>query len=297
MTKQLTTTPKKQLTIKQLLAGDYFKNELAKLLPKHIKSERFARVALTAMTRTPNLNKCTQDSLFQCMLDCSSYGLEPDNRLAYLIPYGTKCTLILSYMGLIELCKRNGDVSQVYSVIVKQADFFEYEMGLRRDVTHKPALSNRGEVIGAYAIVKLKDGDFDFEYMETADIEKVKNTSASGNSGPWKDHWEEMAKKTVIRRLLKRQTLSPEVRDAIGTDDVHETKSEQQKFAEAHPVKQVEVPNDEPMFPEEPKAIETPKPKVDIDESMFTSEEEMEKTRAEVIKEEQADDFFKGGEE
>jgi recombination protein RecT len=228
-----------KLTIKQQLSGDAFKQEVAKALPQHITPERFIRVALTALNRTPKLNQCTQESLFKCMLDCSSLGIEPDGRRAYLIPYGDECTLIISYMGLIELCKRNGDVSNVYAVLVHKNDQFELVEGVNRDIIHKRALEDRGDIVGSYAVVKFKDGDYDFEYMDLSEIEAIRKRSKSGTSGPWKTDWGEMAKKTVIRRLLKRQILSPEIRDAIDKEDAQETLTIAQKAERAKPAEMV----------------------------------------------------------
>jgi len=237
-----------QLTIKQQLQGDAFKSEVAKALPKHLTPERFIRVAVTALNRTPKLLKCTQPSLFKCLLDCSSLGIEPDGRRAYLIPYGTECTLIISYMGLIELCKRNGDVSNVFAAVVHEKDFFEYDLGTDRQITHKPVLKDRGDILGAYAVVSFKDGEKDFEFMDIGEINAIRDRSKSGQNGPWKTDWAEMAKKTTIRRLLKRQILSPEVRDQIDKEDSQETQSHQQRASNAKPADRnpfEDIPDDE----------------------------------------------------
>ena len=241
------TTKSQPLTIKQQLASPAFKNEVQKALPKHITSERFIRVALTAVNRTPKLLSCTQASLFKCLLDCSSLGIEPDGRRAYLIPYGKECTLIISYMGLIELCKRNGDVSNVFGAIVRENDFFEYDLGTERKITHRPTLKDRGEILGAYAVVSFKDGEKDFEFMDVGEINAIRDRSKAGSHGPWKTDYAEMAKKTTIRRLLKRQILSPEIRDTLDKEDSYEAKSFQQKEAEKVTVNPFEdLPEEEP---------------------------------------------------
>jgi recombination protein RecT len=237
-----------QLSIKDRLSGDSFKAEIAKALPAHLTPDRFIRVALTALNRVPKLQECTQVSLFKCMLDCSALGIEPDGRRAYLIPYGRECTLIISYMGLIELCKRNGDVSNVYAALVHENDFFEYDLGTERQITHKPVLKDRGEVLGGYAVVSFKSGEKDFEFMDVIEINKIRDRSKAVTSGPWKSDWGEMAKKTTIRRLLKRQILSPEIRDQIDKEDSYESQSFQQKAANAKPADQnpfADVPDEE----------------------------------------------------
>ena len=94
MSKQLA---KQDKTLRGWLQSDIFKNSVAQALPAHLSSEKFQRIALTALQRTPKLASCKQESVFQCLLDLGSYGLLPDGRSAHLIPYGKTCTLILDY--------------------------------------------------------------------------------------------------------------------------------------------------------------------------------------------------------
>jgi recombinational DNA repair protein RecT len=55
--------------------------------------------------------------------------------------------------------------------------------------------------------------------MSVDEVEKVRAASRAGGSGPWKDWWSEMAKKTVFRRASKWLKLSAEVADAFERDD------------------------------------------------------------------------------
>lgn len=269
-----------KLTIRQQLTGDEFKRQVAMALPKHLTPERFIRVALTALNRVPKLANTTPQSLFKCLLDCSALGIEPDSRRAYLIPYGSECTLIISYMGLIELVKRNGDVSNVFGALVYENDAFKYQLGTERRIDHFPRLKDRGEVIGAYAVVTFKDGASDFEYMDVGEIEGIRKRSMASKNGPWVTDWGEMAKKTVIRRVLKRQTLSPEIRDAIEKDDEADFKFGNMKRVE---VSDMFLPPEENPLEEPPEAAEGP-----------LEDSEGEETQAEAIDQEEAD-FFKAG--
>ena len=122
-----------------------FKEAVRKSLPQHMTPERFVRVALTAMLKTPKLAQCSQESVFRCMLDLSSLGLEPDGRRAHLIPYGTDCTLIIDYKGLIELAKRSGEVAMWRAELVCENDEFSWTNGI---VDHKINwLAPRGKVL------------------------------------------------------------------------------------------------------------------------------------------------------
>ncbi len=215
-------------TLAGILQSDRAKQEIANALPKHLSAERFTRVALTALTRTPKLKECTQPSFFKCLMDLSSMGLEPDGRRAHLIPFNNRrqgvveCQLIIDFKGLAELVRRNGDVSKIHADVIYSNDEFEYDLGEVN--THKPKFTDRGEPIGAYALVQFKDGAKQCELMSVEEIEAIRNQSNGKNSDPWVKHWNEMAKKTVFRRLTKWLTLSPEIMDSITKADDHEFK-------------------------------------------------------------------------
>lgn len=211
-------------TIDALLRGEAFKQAVSSALPSHIKPDRFVRIALTAITRTPKLKECDQASFFQSLLTLSQLGLEPDGRRAHLIPFanskrGTmECQLILDYKGIVELAMRSGKVANIHADIVCENDEFEYDRG---SITkHKIDFrKQRGAVYAAYSIVRFKDHTEKCEVMSKDEIESVRSRSRAKNNGPWVTDWNEMAKKTVFRRLSKWIELSPEIRQAVEADD------------------------------------------------------------------------------
>jgi len=221
----LTVTPGKTLTVtekpktvKGWIESDDFKGQIARSLPKHITPDRFLRVALTATNKTPAILKCTPESVLGCLLQCSQFGLEPDGRRAHLIPYGTACTLIIDYKGLAELAMRSGLVASLHADVVCENDEFEYDRG--RLIKHRINFREpRGKVYAVYALATLKDGAEKCEVMTLEEVDAIRQRSRSGNSGPWKTDFNEMAKKTVFRRLSKWLPLSPEFRDAAEADE------------------------------------------------------------------------------
>ena len=213
-------------TVKNLLTGDAFKAQIANALPKHLSPERFIRVALTALTRTPALADCTQASLFQCLLDLSAMGLEPDGRRAHLIPFRdhrnntTTCTLVVDYKGIVELALRSGVIANIHADSICENDTFDYDRGEIK--SHRIDFRRpRGEAYAYYCLVRFKDGTEKAEVMTIADIDGIRKRSKSGNStsSPWSTDYSEMAKKTVFKRASKWLTLSPEIREKIERDD------------------------------------------------------------------------------
>lgn len=218
-------TAPKPLTIRDQLKNPQLLEEIKKALPSHMKPDRMARVALTALTRTPKLAECTQASFFNCLLNLSQWGLEPDGRRAHLIPYGNECTVIIDYKGIVELCFRSGNVTAIHADVVYEGDNFAYSLG--RVLDHTPWFllpsgsrpEERGRPIAAYCLVKMKGDTEKHEVMSCEEIEAIRKRSRAGSKGPWVTDWNEMAKKTVFRRCSKWLPWSAEIHDAMGGDD------------------------------------------------------------------------------
>jgi len=246
-TDQLASQPKRALTIRDQIESPKFREEIAKALPKHLTPDRFIRVAVSALTRTPKLKECEPVSLFGALLTLSQLGIEPDGRRAHLIPFENRrrgcveCQLIIDYKGLAEMAMRSGVVSYLHADVVCDADIFEENMG--EIIAHKiDRRKPRGEVYAVYAICKFKDGTAKAEVMSSEEVEAIRKRSKAGNSGPWITDWNEMAKKTVFRRLSKWLPLSPEFRDAVEADD------EPASHIEVRPAKVVSPVDDDVPF-------------------------------------------------
>ena len=213
---ETTTLTKPANDLRGILSSDKFKEQIALALPTHMSPDRFARIALTALTRSPKLLECTKESVLKCCMDLSSFGLEPDGRHAHIIPYGKEATLVLDYKGLIALAKRSGEVRSWRAELVKEADEFTWDSGV---VDHKVNWrADRGKTQCVYSQAILSDGSSDYEVMTLAEVEAIRKRSRAGTSGPWVTDFDEMAKKTVIRRHSKRLTLSPEFIAALAAD-------------------------------------------------------------------------------
>lgn len=212
--------------------------EIAKMLPKHLNAERLMKVAQIAATTTPALAKCDVPSLVGAIGQCAQMGLEPNTVLghAYLVPFNVKrkdadgnerwvnsVQVIIGYKGLIDLARRSGQIVSIAAHEVCENDTFELVYGLDEKLNHTPAMGERGEVVGFYAIAKLKDGGHAFEFMSRRQVDEIMRASQSkGKYGPWKDHFTEMGRKTVIRRLAKYLPLSIEFQTAAALDGMAE---------------------------------------------------------------------------
>ena len=208
---------------------------IAKALPSTITPERFTRMATTAVTMNPDLGKCTPSSFIGAMLQAAALGLEPNTPLgqAYLIPYNRsvktpdgrwikvpEAQFQIGYRGLIELAHRSGEFKSIEAHVVYENDEFDYELGLEPKLRHKPAMSNRGEIVWVYAVYKLQSGGYGFEVMSKDDINEHRKKYSKARTSPWDTAWEGMAKKTVIKQALKYAPLKSEFVKAMTNEDV-----------------------------------------------------------------------------
>lgn len=212
-----------------------YKNEIARALPRHMTADRMARIALTEFRKTPALMKCDPATLFGAVIQCAQLGLEPGGALghAYLIPFEnrkkgtTDVQFIVGYRGMIDLARRSGQIVSLTARTVHANDKFTYRFGLDETIEHIPAEGERGEMTHVYAVAKLKDGGVQFEVLTRHEIEGIRNESQGYKTAkrydrvdtPWIAHFEEMAKKTVIRRLFKYLPVSIELQRAVGLDE------------------------------------------------------------------------------
>lgn len=224
------TTKGETKTMQQYVKA--MEGEIKKALPSVITPERFTRMILSAMSVNPKLSQCTPSSFLGAMMSAAQLGLEPNTPLgqAYILPYMNKGVLEaqfqLGYKGLIDLAYRSGEVEVVQAHIVYENDEFECEYGLDPKLSHKPAASERGNPIKVYAVFKTKSGGYGFEVMSMDDVrthaEKYSKAYSTSFS-PWKTNFEEMAKKTVLKKVLKYAPLKSEFVRGVTADGTIKT--------------------------------------------------------------------------
>ena len=206
--------------------------EIAKALPSVITPERFTRIVLSALSTNPKLADTTPQSFLGAMMTAAQLGMEPNTPLgqAYLIPFFNgktkclECQFQLGYKGLIDLAYRSGEVKIIQAHIVYSNDEFEYELGLEPVLKHTPAHSDRGAPTHVYAMFRTKDDGYGFAVMSMDEVrEHAQKYSKSYGSGPLQTNFEEMAKKTVLKRVLKYAPLKSEFARAASCDETVKT--------------------------------------------------------------------------
>ena len=209
---------------------DKIKESWDLVLPSVCTPDRFARVALNCIRKNEKLYQAIQTkegraSTAEAFMKCAELGIEPDGRRAYLIPYKNEVQLIIDYKGIAELAMRSGYVSNIHADKVCENDEFVYNVGTieKHIIDFK---KERGEAYAYYAIVTFRDGTKKCEVMSKNEVDAIKERSSAWSSWkkyqktcPWNTDYDEMAKKTVFKRLAKWIPQSPEVQKAIEIDD------------------------------------------------------------------------------
>ena len=225
---------------KQQLGALLDSNEMH--LPSNVSPDAFRNAAIVAAQDNPTILQCEAATVFKSVRRLAAAGLVPDGREAALVPFNTKvkdaqgnekwikaCQAMPMVFGLIKMARRSGDVKDIRAHLVYQNEIdqgrFAYIIGDEESLTHDPILfGDKGEMVGGYAIAKLSDGTLVREFMDKDEIDRIRKLGAINRNknepvGIWKDHYPEMAKKTIIRRLTKRLDLSAEDMRHITMDD------------------------------------------------------------------------------
>jgi len=204
------------------------KGEIARALPRHLSADRISRIVITECRKNPKLLDCDKFSFIGAVIQSAQLGLEVGSGLghAYLIPYGKECQFITGYKGLTDLCRRSGAVAGISVLCVYKGELFDY--GVQNGVeyvNHRPVLGKKSDkdIVAAYAIGNLTSGGAPqiavMSVDEIIEIRDTKSKGANSASSPWKLHFPEMCKKTVVRRLAKMLPQSPDVITALHSEE------------------------------------------------------------------------------
>lgn len=201
---------------------------IAELAGKELTPERIVSLAMMATNKLPALQNCTVSSIVAAVMDAARLGLEPDGVQGAIIPYKGSAQFQPMYRGLIALMHRSGMVDTIEAFSVRAADEFTVEIGTTPRIMHKPNLvAEKSKAVAYYAVAHL-NGRAQFEVMAPWEVDLIRLRSPSANSGrttPWDTDYDEMAKKTVLKRLMKKLPSSARVRDAMTHDNEIESEA------------------------------------------------------------------------
>lgn len=190
-----------------------------------VSVKRFLMVAKTAIqthTDKDRLEKADRQSLLLAIKKCASDGLLPDNREAALVVYGTTVQYQPMVQGLVKLMRQSGEVDDVDAFIVHAADKFSFKAGKDKMPDHEADwFGARGEAVGAWAFVKLKNGETKVAMLTKDRIDRIATRSKQAGNYSTKTgkDWEEFWKKAAIRNVSKYAPKSSQLEQALKEAD------------------------------------------------------------------------------
>lgn len=211
---------------KQIRPIDQFRNhlngamrdEVAKQLPKGVDVDRFVRTAITVVQMNPELLEANRNSLYGAVMLAAKDGLLPDGREATIQVYNTNIARrgeqaqwvkMAQYMPMVGgLIRRMYEAGATYvdAAAVYERDQFRFVRGDSPMLEHEPYLGaeDPGQVVAAYAVIRLSNGEIKREVMSKRDIEKVRSVSKAANGPGWTKWYDQFAIKAVIKRAYKQ---------------------------------------------------------------------------------------------
>lgn len=281
----------KPATLKQWVAK--MTDQIAMALPANITPERMARIAMTALSKNELLAQSTPESFLGALLTSAQLGLECNTPLgqAYLIPYKNGKTgrvetqFQLGYQGMLDLCYRTNQYKTIQARVVYKGDEFEYSYGFNENLRHIPR-GKSTDPIFVYAYYELTSGGHAFEVMSWDEVMKFAEQYSQSvkykKSSPWQSDPEAMAKKTVLKKVMKYAPKTVEIANAVARDSgvlsanvIQDGKNAFVDIVSTQP----EIESDAPAEVEPPKeAAGIPQRKARAAEAETPAQEEVELT-------------------
>ena len=202
---------------------DKLKPQMALALPKHLTADRMTRLALTAFSTSEALQRCTTKSIAASIMTAGQLGLEPGvNGSGFLVPYGTTCTFVPGWKGLVDLVSRSGRGTVFTGVIFKDQEY-TFVDGAKRDliIHNETDLDDPADITHAYAIGWVKDATMPI--IELWRVSKIKKHRDKYNKQGTKHYsyrdWEMYARKVPLLQVIKYMPCSIEVANAVALSD------------------------------------------------------------------------------
>ena len=220
MTTEITKKEEKQGMSEMIIA------HISSVADETFNTKRFAKMAVLALADNPVLGKATPVSVVRECVKLARLGLHPDGRQAALVPFRNKqgqyeAQAMPMVSGLLQNARQSGEIKSLAAFPVYENEEFSIQVSSNgQEINHVPIpFGDRGDLLGVYAMARLKNGDVEIEVMNMEELAAVEKASRAKFS-PWKGDFRiEMMRKSVLRRLLKRLPAAPHMDELLRLDN------------------------------------------------------------------------------
>lgn len=207
-----TTSNTKVATIKSLSSSPLIQGKFKDVLGD--KAPAFIASVVGAVNSNYALQKADPTSVFAAAMIAATLNLSvvPTLGQAAIVPYKDKGAMKAQFQimvrGIVQLAQRTGQYKNINAGEVYEDEYKGYDL-LTGDVNIVP-MSNgqrdhgeRDKIVGYFAYIETVTGFKKVEYWSKAQVEAhAMRYSKSYQNGPWRDNFDAMAKKTVLKSLI-----------------------------------------------------------------------------------------------
>ncbi len=245
------------VAVKTYMNGQGVQKKLDELLGE--RKDVFLTSALQVVNSNDMLKKASPESIFGAVVTAATLNLPINNNLgfAYIVPFKGQASFQMGYKGFIQLAQRSGQFKRISACKTYSEDT---EQSVYERLTAFLPKEPKGEVTGYIAYFQLLNGFEAHLAMTKAELDKhAKDFSQTYKRGfgVWKDNFDAMATKTVIKLLLSKQaplSIVPTLAQAVEADqaiirDVNGQPS--YEYADNQPEQaaiEMDISNDPAMF-------------------------------------------------
>ena len=269
-------------------------------LPEQYSAKNALSSAFFTLQKVYGIEKATQESIANALLDMVTQGLSPAKTQCYFIVYGNELQMQRSYFGTVAALKRLSNVDKVKAEVIHEGDVFE--IGSNEDMEmivtkFEPKFENMNKpIIGAFAMIKLEDESINYTVMTKEEIDKSWQQSRNKNNKVQQNFGQEMAKRTVLNRAAKMFINTSDDSDlltgAINNTTENEFEREEPKEIQAQEKQANELINKALNKPEETKTEPVDEPKSDANDEVVIEDTESDAEQTEVDTDENQTELF-----
>ena len=233
-------------TIFDFLDDPRVKKGIEAVAGQFLTPDRFLRLAINAVKKTPLLAQCDPQSVLGSFMASAALGLEPNTiqQQAFLIPYKKRtkidnqwvdiyeCQFQVGYRGFITLAHRSPHISSIQSEAIHEGDLFDHLQGSESFLRYRKALKDRGDLIGSFCYTRLESGIEMATVLPLEEVHKIRSKSETYNAllrrvdladnqrdrekaeknlaeTPWVMWEDDMAAKSATKKHAKQLPLMP----------------------------------------------------------------------------------------
>lgn len=209
------------IAIKAYMNGQGVQRKLEELLGE--RKDVFLTSALQVVNGNKALQNASPESIFGAVVTAATLNLPINDNLgfAYIVPFKGQASFQMGYKGFVQLAQRSGQFKRINACKTYSGDT---EQSVYERLTAFLPKEPKGEVTGYIAYFQLLNG---FEaHLAMTNKEMAAHAGQYSQSfkkgyGVWKDNFEAMAQKTVLKLLLSKQaplSIVPTLADAVQAD-------------------------------------------------------------------------------